>query len=231
MKKFKRDGQRILNALTETNNTLVAKENLRIHVPVRFATRGLGQVGIETFICCMYAIITDDDYYDVSNYCAIAKIEPYKTEEILIDNVEYYEFTFLKGQVIMPNVQLVRRDMLIFNIMDEFIFKGNVPWYFTPNDLARIMDTAKTAEDSAVGEWLDVIELIVSVVTRVKGEKKIYYRNGNGGAYDFVALSNVFYVASSTLPKLAGNYFNDGVVSAIMEPVDEVQRVERLLRE
>lgn len=231
MKKFKRDGQRILNALTETNNTLVAKENLRIHVPVRFATRGLGQVGIETFICCMYAIITDDDHYDVSNYCAIAKIEPYKTEEILIDNVEYYEFTFLKGQVIMPNVQLVRRDMLIFNIMDEFIFKGNVPWYFTPNDLARIMDTAKTAGDSAVGEWLDVIELIVSVVTRVKGEKKIYYRNGNGGAYDFVALSNVFYVASSTLPKLAGNYFNDGVVSAIMEPVDEVQRVERLLRE
>lgn len=231
MKKFKRDGQRILNALAETNNTLVAKENLRIHVPVRFATRGLGQVGIETFICCMYAIITDDDYYDVSNYCAIAKIEPYKTEEILIDNVEYYEFTFLKGQVIMPNVQLVRRDMLIFNIMDEFIFKGNVPWYFTPNDLARIMDTAKTAGDSAVGEWLDVIELIVSVVTRVKGEKKIYYRNGNGGAYDFVALSNVFYVASSTLPKLAGNYFNDGVVSAIMEPVDEVQRVERLLRE
>lgn len=231
MKKFKRDGQRILNALAETNNTLVAKENLRIHVPVRFATRGLGQVGIETFICCMYAIITDDDHYDVSNYCAIAKIEPYKTEEILIDNVEYYEFTFLKGQVIMPNVQLVRRDMLIFNIMDEFIFKGNVPWYFTPNDLARIMDTAKTAGDSAVGEWLDVIELIVSVVTRVKGEKKIYYRNGNGGAYDFVALSNVFYVASSTLPKLAGNYFNDGVVSAIMEPVDEVQRVERLLRE
>ena len=231
MKKFKRDGQRILNALTETNNTLVAKENLRIHVPVRFATRGLGQVGIETFICCMYAIITDDDHYDVSNYCAIAKIEPYKTEEILIDNVEYYEFTFLKGQVIMPNVQLVRRDMLIFNIMDEFIFKGNVPWYFTPNDLARIMDTAKTAGDSAVGEWLDVIELIVSVVTRVKGEKKIYYRNGNGGAYDFVALSNVFYVASSTLPKLAGNYFNDGVVSAIMEPIDEVQRVERLLRE
>lgn len=231
MKKLKRDSQRILNALTEINNTLVAKENLRIHVPVRFATRGLGQVGIETFICCMYAIITDDDHYDVSNYCAIAKIEPHKTEEIVIDNVEYYEFTFLKGQVIMPNVQLVRRDMLIFNIMDEFIFKGNVPWYFTPNDLARIMDTAKTAGDSAVGEWLDVIELIVSVVTRVKGEKKIYYRNGNGGAYDFVALSNVFYVASSTLPKLAGNYFNDGVVSAIMEPVDEVQRVERLLRE
>lgn len=231
MSKFKRDGQRILNALTEINNTLVAKENLRIHVPVRFATRGLGQVGIETFICCMYAIITDDDYYDTSNYCAIAKIEPHKTEEIEINGVEYYEFSFLKGQVIMPNVQLVRRDMLIFNIMDEFIFKGNVPWYFTPNDLARIMDTAKTAGDSAVGEWLDVIELIVSVCTRDKKNKKQYFRNSDAKEFDYVALSNVFYVASSTLPKLAGNYFNDGVVSAIMEPVDEVQRVEKLLRE
>lgn len=228
---FKWDGERILKALRQEENTLIANENLRIHIPKRFAKRKLANIGLKTYICCIYAIITDDDKYDVSNLPIIGLISPTRTSEIKIDDVEYYEFYFPKNSVIMPNVNLVRRDTLVYNVFDELIYKGNVPWYLSPDDLARISDHTKEVADSGIGEYLTMSEIIASLVTRDVNDKKVYYRNTDRkGKYEYIALGNVFYSATSTMSKLAGNYFADGIVGAVVDQTEEVSRIEEIIK-
>lgn len=228
---FKWDGERIIKALRQEENTLIANENLRIQIPKRFAKRKLASVGLKTYICCIYAIITDDDKYDISNLPIIGMITPTRTSEVKIEDVEYYEFYFPKNSIIMPNVNLVRRDTLMYNVFDELIYKGNVPWYMMPDDVARISDHAKEVADSAIGEYLTMTEIISSLIARDAIDKKIYYRNTNRkNKFEFIALGNVFYSATSTMSKLAGNYFADGVVGAIVEQTDESSRVEDIIR-
>ena len=139
LSKLKRDPKRVHEALQEMpDGRLVTKKTCKIIIPSRFAECGLASVGIETNIVGIYAIIVEDIYYGVSLVNAMVRIEPSSTMKILIDDQEFYEFTFDPGSTVIPSLQLVKRDTLVYRIYDEIISKGHVPWYLGYSELGKI---------------------------------------------------------------------------------------------
>lgn len=236
--KLVRNAEKVQACLKELpDGQLLTTQACKIQVPVRYSQRGLAQVGIETYVYGIYALILEDGTYAVSSVCAMVKILPFKVIDIQINGVPYHEFYFEANSPVIANINLVRRDVLIYNIFDEFMFKGNIPWFIEYEDLGKLFDTAKYHADSNVAQTYEVIELIASLVARNKEDRTKYYRTAIS-AYDelkskppaYVPLMSVFYSATNTLSKLAGSYYNDGVVSALVTPTHEVSKLEALLR-
>ena len=237
-KKLIRDPSKVLASLKELpDNRLVTTKGCKIYIPVRYAERGLAQIGIETYIVGIYAITVDDTYYGVSIVNAMTRIEPTSTIKIMVDDEEYYEFSFDPGSTVMSSTLLVKRDTLTYNIYDEIISKGRVPWYMNYIDLSKLFETAKYHAGANIGQNQEVVELIVSMIARNPDNRHEYYRHSIKSLDDVtlkppavIPLKSVIYGATNTTNKLAGSYFHEGLVSALNTPSDRVERIEDLLR-
>lgn len=233
-----RDAAKVKACLKELpSGQLLCTQACKIQIPKRFEDRNLAVIGNDTYVYGIYALILEDGTYTVSNIMAMIKINPFKTLEIKVDEVGYYEFYFEANSIIIDTIHLVRRNLLMFNVIDEFMFQGNVPWYIEYEDLGKILDTSEYHADSRVGQNLEVTELIASFLARNRNDRTKYYRTSIESFSDlkknppaFVALKSVFYSATNTLNKIAGSYFNDGVVSALVSPTTNTERIEQLLR-
>ena len=236
--KLIRDPAKVHACLQElVDGRLVAKKSIKIYIPTRFAERGLASIGIETQIVGIYAIVVEDKYYGISMVNAMIRIEPTSTIKILINEEEFYEFYFEPGSTVIATVNLVKADTLVYKIYDEIISKGRVPWYLNYTDLGKLFDSAKYHAGANIGGNHEVTELLVSMITRNANDRHLYYRSGLKSMEDlqkrppaFVALRSVTYSATNTLNKLAGSYFSEGMVSALVTPTEKVERIESLLR-
>lgn len=233
-----RDPARIHACLQELDDgRLVAKKAIKIYIPTRFAERGLASIGIETHIVGIYAITVDDTYYGVSMVNAMLRIEPTATMKVIINEEEFYEFYFEPGSTVVSDTQLVKTDTLVYRIYDEIIAKGRVPWYLGYLELGKLFDTAKYHAGANVGGNHEVTELIVSMIARDATNRHQYYRRSVQSLEEirsippaFISLRSVTYAATNTTNKLAGSYFKDGVVSALVNPTERVEKIEDLLR-
>ena len=165
------------------------------------------------------------------------RITPTSTLRIKIDGTDYIEFVFNPGDTLTPSTQLVKTDTLVFRIYDEIISKGNVPWYLGYNDLGRIFDTARYHAGANIGTNSEVTELIMSLISRNKKDRTKYYRTVINKLEDlettppaFIPLRSVIFGATNTTNKLAGNYFDIGLKSALVSPAERTERIEELLR-
>lgn len=238
IKSLVRDKSKVFSALQElSDGKVVAKQECKIYIPARFTDRGLAELGVDNYITGICAIVVDN-HYAVMNVCAMLKIEPEETLKIKLQGEDYYEFSFAKGSTVISTLDLVKTDTLVYRIYDEIISKGRVPWYMTYDDLGHIFDTAKHHAGANIGENPEVTKLIVSMIARDRNDKSKYYRTVVENADTlkkyppaFIPLKSVLYAATNTTNKLAGSYFSDGVVSALVdETTGEPSRIESLLR-
>lgn len=237
-KKLIRDPKKVHAYLRELpDGRLVTTKGCKIYVPARFAERGLAQIGIESYIVGIYAIVIDDLFYGVSMVNAMHQIDPSSTMIVQVDGDEYYEFTFDPGATVFTTTQLVRTDTLVYRIYDEIFSKGRVPWYLGYMELAKLFDTAVKHAGAKIGQQQEVTELLVSLIARDPKDRTRYYRQSVTSPEEimknppaFIPLRSVQYGATNTTNKLAGSYFSDAMVSALVSPTDRVERIESLLR-
>lgn len=233
-----RDADKVKEVLCELpNGALVCKKQVKIIIPTRFEDRGLAEVGLNTYIVGIYAMVVEDKYYAVSLVNTMIAITPSSTLKIKIKGVEYYEFTFDPGQIVMPRTNLVKNDILVYKIYDEIVSKGKVPWYLSYEELGHIFDTALSHGGANIGTDSEVTELIISIISRNKEDRTQYYRSIINSLEElktnppvFISLKSVPYAATNTTNKLAGSYWNDGVVSSLVSPSDRTERIESILR-
>lgn len=238
IKKLVRNPSKIHDALVELpEGKLVCKKRLRIYIPVRFEERNLASVSTDIYIVGIYAIVLDDLYYGISLVNAMMRIEPTSTMKIDIDGVGYYEFTFEPGSTITPSVNLVKNDQLVYRIYDEIISKAKVPWYISYSDLGKLFDSAQYHAGANIGNQHEVTELLISLISRDNNNRHRYYRQSIENLNDvvtkppaYISLRNVAYSATNTTNKLAGSYFNNGVVSALIEKSTRSEKLEKILR-
>ncbi len=238
MAKYKRDPSFVLSILKETSTgQVITRVACKVQVPVRFTEVGLGEIGINTFTYGLFPIILETGQYALMNVTALVQLDPYKLTAVTIDDIEYHEFHFQANQVLIKSMDVVKRDTLMYNVFDEFIFKGNIPWYVEYDDLGKLFDTAKKYGGSNVGTNLEVIEFIAAMVARSKDDRTKHIRSVcnsyNDAALDkvsYVPLNSVYYSVNNTLNKIAGSYFSEGVTSALVNQSKEQSKVEKLLR-
>jgi len=217
---------------------LVTTKGLKIVIPVHYIEKGLAYVGIETRIVGIYGIIVEDHYYGVSMACAMMRITPSSTAKVIYDDEEFYEFTFDPGATICPSAKLVMIDTLVYNIYDEILSKGRVPWYLSYDHMGMLFDTAQMHAGANVGMQQEVVEMMVSLIARDPNDRAVYYRQVIQSKADlvnkkpvWVGMRSVSWSATNTLNKVAGSYAKDGMVSALVTPTVRVERIEQILRQ
>lgn len=236
--KLQRDPAKIHAVLRKLpDGRVVTTKSVKIYIPSRFAERGLAFVGVETNICGIYAMVLEDTFYCISLVNAMVRIEPSSTLKVMVGEEEYYEFGFNPGETVFSTVHLVKKDTLVYQIYDEIISKGRVPWYIGYTDLGRLFDTAPKHAGTSIGSNNEVTELLVSMIARDAKDRHKYYRTTINSPEDlkknppaYISMRSVQYAATNTTNKIAGSYFDEGIISALNSPADRVERIESILR-
>lgn len=232
-----RDASKIHAALKELpDGRVIALEECKIYSPTRYVERRLAYVGAEIYILGIYGITVQDAYYGVSLLNTMIPIEPTLTNRVSIRGEEYNEYVFKPGAVVFSTTTLTKTDSLVYEIYNEFIATGHIPWYMGYEELGHIFDSAKEFADANVGTNPEVTQLIASVLARDPKDRTKYYRTTPRTEEEmratppaFVPLMSVQYAATNTTTKLGGSYFSKGVVSALIDPSERQENIEMLL--
>lgn len=239
MTRLVRNAKDIKSKLRVTNSgQVLSTTDLVIQAPARFPDIGLGEVGMNTVLYGLFAIIDRaSSTYAVTSANALIGLKPAATRKLLVDDVEYYEFSFPNGSVVYENLNILRRDDILFSVFDEFFFKGKVPWYVGYEDLCKLFDTSEEYAGSNVASIHEIIEFLASMITRDSKDRTVplrmrlnSYNDLTLANTDYVPLQSVLYSVNSTVNKLTGAYFNDGVTSALVNPTEKPETIEKLLR-
>lgn len=233
-----RDAGKVHQHLKEMRNgSLVTARKCSILVPGRYLEKQLTTISNEIHTVGIFAIVMEDKHYGVSLTNAMMRIEPDSTNTILIDDEEYVEFIFEPGSTLLPSTDLVRSDTLLYQIYDEFIAKGRVPWFMTYEDLGSLFDSSEKHAGVRLGANHAILEMIASAISRDPDDPSVFYRQTVKSMEDlrkrppeYIAFKNISYGASNTTAKLMGAYWNDGLTSALVNPADKVEDIEELLR-
>lgn len=216
---------------------LITRVPCKIQIPVRYSEVNLSQIGLKTFTYGLFALILESGEYAVTNVNCMIELNQSRLGVTTIGDVDYHEFFFEADSVVFKTMTIVQRQTLMYNVMDEFVFKGKLPWYVEYNDVGKLFNFAKKYADSNVGQIPESMELLASMIARKKEDRTQYIRVGSTeypdfglDKIDFVALTSIFYSVHSTVNKIAGSYFNDGIVSALVNPAERVETIEKILR-
>lgn len=235
---FIRDAARVHKALEETEDgSIVCIKPVKMYIPARFPQRDLATFAEEITLTGICAITLDDKYYMSAMICAPIRTEPSLNSSVIIDDVEYIELHYEPGDRVICSLDLVMIDNLLYRIYDELLAKGRVPWYISYEDLGNLFTTSLKHAGVQIGATPAVLEIIASTIARDPADLRRYYRQVVQTVEEIrdnppviIPLRNVSYGATSTIAKLSGSRFDDGMTSAIVNPGETVERTERILR-
>ena len=219
---------------TDTDQ-LICTEDCFIEVPTRFMEAGLGNLGMVNTVYGSLAIINAAGEYTVTNIPNLLEFEPYDIRTFEYEEMEYYRFEFKKGQPVFLNINVVMSDDLIYNILNEYHFKGKIPWYIEPDDLDKVFDFSKSHANSNIQMSYQITEYAASMVTRRKGKRQEPFRIHCKTAkdlkdFEFVPMASVYYGVQAPMNKLSGAYMQDGIISALVTKPQAPGKIEKLLR-
>lgn len=239
MKLGPRNAEKVLKALSEDSDPskpVIAQANLVIQIPARFREIGLAQVGTPSYVFGLFAIILESGEYALFSANAFVELGPCTIDKVVINDQEHYNFHFQKGDVVIRTRELVKRSELIYKGMEEFIFQGKVPWYVGYEDMGKIFDSAKYHSGTKAEIQPAIMEFMAAYNARYKNNRIKFIREvaTSYGEFDkqlaWVPMRSVYWSAPGTVNKLSGAYFEDGIVSALVNPSEREEKIERILR-
>lgn len=233
---LKRDAGVIKSALKASGQQILTSKDIKIVIPYRYAQSKLATIGNSVQTLAVFAVIVDG-YYAVSNLCSTMTLTPSSTTVVSYEGEDYFEFSFDKGSVVTPNINLVVDDKNAYNIYNEFIAKGRVPWFMSYEDFGKILTTAHSHAGITLSGTNAPLELILTSISRNSKNLYQYYRNTIKSLDEqltnppsYVPFKSVSYGATNTAGKIMGSYFDEGLTSALTAPEGGPEGVEVHLR-
>lgn len=234
--KLKRDSAVVKAALKINGQQLLTSKDMKIVIPYRYIQGKLAMVGNHVQTLAVFAIVIDG-VYAVSNLCSSITLTPSSTTVVSYEGEDYFEFSFDKGSVVSPNINLVVDDKNAYNIYNEFIAKGRIPWFMSYEDFGKILTTAHSHAGIELSGTNAPLELIITSIARNNKNLYEYYRNTIKSLGDqftnppsYVPFKSVSYGATNTAGKIMGSYFDEGLTSALTAPEGGPEGVEVHLR-
>ena len=236
-KNLKRKPDIISSYFKKAGTGLSVSADVKVMFPSRYINKGLAIMGDTVTVLSIYAIIDDDNNYAVVNAPIMIELSPNMSDEVEIDGKAYTILEFPKGDIFTTNTSLVIRNGNIYELFDELFIHGNIPWYLNYEDLSDLFKLSSKYAGTNIGDNPLAMELLASIIARNKDDKTMLYRKL---AKDmsvikksdpaFVALLNIYYSFTSTMSKLSGSYFKDGITSALVNQETESNAVEDMIK-
>lgn len=208
---------------------IIANEPLKIEFPTWYENKKLVEYGETTSLYGIFAIINSKDEYSVSRIPTMIQTTPLLINKVNREDGEYYQFLYSKNSVICDR-KVVKMELLSYNFFEAFIISAKVPWFIKYEDLLFIINNLEKYSKSELGKNHISSELVVSFITRVKNNLNKFYRQDTKSEYTFIDLNNVYYSSISTISKIAGNYFTEGLISALVQKEEEPIKLEEVVR-
>lgn len=235
--RLKRNRERVLSALsTLPNESIVTKEKLSILFPVRFREINFAIIGETTHCYGLFAMVVGEEYalLNINTYVELGKA---KVSKIVVGGQDYYKFDYEPGDVVIKTTEVVARANLIFTALDEFLFKGKIPFYVSYHDGPKLFLTAEKYAGTKAKMYPATVAYLFAYIARKKGDRQKFMRDGAKSRSDFdldklswVPLRSVYWSAPGTLNKTSGAYFDNGVVAALVNPSDTIGPIEEIVR-
>lgn len=233
---LKRDADAIKSVLKNNGQQLITAKDIKLVIPYRYVQGKLASVGNTVSTLAVFALVMDG-VYAVSNLCSVIPLSPSATTVVSYDGEDFFEFSFDKGSVVSPNINLVVDDKNAYNIYNEFLAKGRIPWFMSYSDVAKILSTAHSHAGITLSGTNAPLELIITSIARNSDNLYEYYRNTINGIDEqfvkppsYVPFKSISYGATNTAGKIMGSYFDEGLTSALTAPDGGPEGVEIHLR-
>ena len=236
---LRRNPNTILSALkTSGDNALVTVRPLRIYLPSFYAERGLAEIGgiIEIVGFCSWVI---DNEYDFITIPAMMSITPSFTNTVKErDGLEYFEFCFDAGSVVMPNLAVPVVDIMTYKVYNVIHSKAKIPWFTTYDTFSETFANADKYAGVSLSRLKDNLELLCALQSRSAKDNNVFYRNTvtdkkqlETDPPEYIPIASITHAATGTMSRLGGRNFVDGLTSALANPHDNVEDLERILRQ
>ena len=235
--KLKRDDNYVKSFLKKVDNFIIVNTDCYVLFPARYENKELALLANTSQVLGVFAIVIGNKY-GITKIPNLVEMVPDEIDQVEINNDIYYRFTFNKGDVLINNINIVKKSDNAYNFFELFILQGKIPWYVEYTDVVEIFKhLEKYTGLKAVKNTL-VIETLMGIITKVKNNPEIDYRLAIKKESDldkispeYVGLMNVYYSYKSTTNKLLGNYFNQAINSSILYPEKKISDLEQVLRE
>jgi len=227
---MKRDSLYIQSNIIEKDNKFFTKEKTIIEFPKWYADKDLMEIiDNEYYIYGIFAIKINNKY-SVSIIPTMINTTPIIIKEIKINEIDYYQFIYNKNNCIINNKSVVKKELLSYNMFENFFIRAKIPWFLEYKDLIKIMDNLNKYAKSPLGDNYLASELVISFIARSKKNLKTFYRLDLKNDIEYVDLLNPYYSSLNTVAHLAGGYFQENLVSAILDKEKETSKLEELVR-
>lgn len=235
---LKRDAGRVKAGMKQIGkDRIVSETGCRVYIPARYRDNHFAKVANDTRILGIFGIVSPDGHYAVSRCLGMVKTEPSTINLVSIEETEYMEMVYEPGDAVIANMDIVQEADFLYEVYNEFIARGNVPWYMNYYDLGKLFDMAKYYSGVKLGANHVILEMLAATISRDPKDPVKYYRQTVSTQAEvlnkppkIVKLDSVTYGATNTTAKLIGAYFDEGVTSALVNPSDRVEPIEDLLR-
>lgn len=231
-----RDPGKVLGDLKTVGDMVITTSGCRIYTPARFITRGLGEIGSNTRVFGFFGIVIGD-HYAVLNANTMIGTRPSSISVVTIGEMDYYEFSYDPGSTLIANRNTVMQDTLVYYIFNELVAKAYIPWFANIEDLSKIFVTSGRYAGANILDSNVVIEMMIAQIVRQADDKTKLYRTvvkdvrkAPRRSYSIVPLRSPIYGANNTTARIMGSHFDDSLMTAINNPSDKLEPIERLLK-
>ncbi len=228
-----RDKAFIEQNLIVKDNKVFTKEKLIIEFPKWYENKEFLDRQSVTYLYGVFAMIIGNKY-SVSVIPTLITTQPIMVNEVEKEDGEYIQFIYGKGDCIIENINVVKKELLAYNLFENFFIYSRVPWFIEYEDLIRITDNLSNYAKSNLGNNQIAMELVISFIARCVEDKRLFFRQKEKdykSTPEYVDLLNIYWSVRSSAGKLGGNYFSRSLVSAIVQPETEETKLEKLVRQ
>lgn len=229
-KGFRRNPEAVKKYLKRKADTIVALEDIEIHIPDRYFDTNLGIKGDNITVFNCFPIIVGNNY-GITTTMSYVDLSPSELRMNLVDGVGYHILGFSKGDVVSPSTVSIKNDEIVYPIVNEFMVNGNIPWYVGYEDIIKIFKTAKTHANSNIDKSIASVEALISHLARDRDDPDMLYRlTDMKKKIKWIGFRSPEYALSDTTNRLIGAYMKQGINTSLIKTSNSQESIEDLLR-
>lgn len=232
--------ERVLMQMKEIpeEKKVIALKKLKVYFPVRYEEANLASISNTVTTIGYFIVATEDNFFGCYSIPARITLEHDEINRVKdSDGNVFYELEFEPGSAVFANVDVFKDDLLSYYIFKLFPHSGRIPWYYTTDDILRILDEAPFFSGSNVTRNISILDMLIGITLRDPSDLNKFYRHyitrelrAKGVEAAVVPLSNVSLGRSNTTSKVLGNYYDESNTSALIHPSQSNEDIEDLLR-